>query len=124
MFDNLLTAVSKKIGEVQSDFRGPMLNLFSRVLSFIVENSDPNDEPLQEIFDAQKALLSLLGKTGSSQDAEAQWLATQFNKGNIFVDNAAIAEAFASLSDEAKAEVYLKILNSLSSDIVSHLLDN
>lgn len=111
VLSSLFSVLSKKIenGEIQSndEFARTFLDGFSNLFSAASKKVNPNDKLGQMFFNLADTFLNKArSKIGNGQQAEAE-ISTPLIS---YADNAAMMEASMNLSDEAKAQLWGKIL--------------
>ena len=122
VFSTLLSGFAKKIenGEIQSDngFARTILGGFSNLFSAARKKVNPNDNTGQLFFNLADTLLNhAKSKIGNGQEAEAESPFVSYS------DKAAMIEDFTNLSDEAKAQLWDKILGSVFTGLMKRALE-
>ena len=123
LFSTILSGLRKKIenGEIQSDneFARTILDGFGNLFSAASKKVNPNDKAGQMFFNLADTLLNhAKSKIGNGQQAEAEISLPLIS----YADNAAMIEDFTNLSDEAKAQLWDKILGSIFKGVMDRAM--
>lgn len=123
VLSTILSGLRKKIenGEIQSDneFARSILGSFSNLFSAARKKVNPNDKAEQMFFNLADTFLNhAKSKIGNGQQAEAEILSPSVP----YTDNAAMIEDFTNLSDEAKAQIWDKLLGSVFKGVLDRAM--